>query len=461
MPPDINRRTRISRTMTAVLATTLLVPVLAAVTAARAQADTGSQAAPAGPAVEVCGAGAALVQPGIMVLTCADNGELAENLVWSSWTATSATATGTVDWRACSAACADSKQWDSTAAEVTLTDPVSEPGGQILFTELELNVTGSTPAGFLRQLTFNVSPAAASPATQDPGSAPNSASATPEAASGTLGYAKIEGYWIIAGGPSSVAETAAAITGAESSFEPGIIQPGVDYCGSGGDKAGWGLWQITCGNSVPKYGTDFQVLDPWNNAEAAVSKYDADVAAGDNGFDPWSTYTDGAYESYLENTAADTSVTDPGEYVQVNSTPSGTPSSPAANPGSKYGPTMPSGSTNIDSWKPGSTCSSAGHQFCLWYAPGQGTGGAGWGSSGSVSTISGTFTIGGSSAAGYGQAVRNNAGSMTNATTNCNVTTWYSPGYTGAFNWLSPDEAGNLTSALHNNEASISANNCS
>ena len=124
-------------------------------------------------------------------------------------------------------------------------------------------------------------------------------------------------------------------------------------------------------------------------------------------------------------------------------------------------PDSNSTSTNISSWTPGSTCSNAGHQFCLWYAQGQGTGGAGWGSSGSVSTISGTFTIGGSGAAGYGQAVRNNAASMTNVTTNCNVTTWYSPGYTGAFNWLSPDKGGNLTSNLRNDEASISANNCS
>jgi Peptidase inhibitor family I36 len=134
--------------------------------------------------------------------------------------------------------------------------------------------------------------------------------------------------------------------------------------------------------------------------------------------------------------------------------------------GQAYDPPAPpwqpscGGTTKIDSWVPGSTCSSAGHQFCLWYAQGKGTGGAGWGSSGSVGTISGTFTIGGSSQAGYGQAVRNNAASMTNATSNCNVTVWVSPNYTGAFNWLSPDHGGNLTANLRNNEASISANNC-
>ena len=457
MPPN-----KIRRTLTATLATTLIVPALAAVAATSANAATGTPSAAASPAVEVCGAGSAVERPGSMVLTCADNGELADNLVWSSWTATSATATGTVTWRACAADCAAGTTWDSATASVTLIDPVTEAGNQVLFTKLELNVTGSTPQGFMRQLTFDEAPVSttaisANRAVPAPNTAVNPAQKiTPAAASGTLAYSHIEGFWIDAGGPSSVAETAAAITGAESSFEPGIIQQGVSYCGAGANRAGWGLWQITCGNSVPAYGSNFQILDPWNNAEAAVSKYD-----GAGGFTPWSTYTSGAYENYLENVAADTSLTDPGEYDQAGSTPSGTPSSPAANPGSKYGPAIGSSSTNIDSWKPGSTCSSAGHQFCLWYAQGDGTGGAGWGSSGSVGTISGTFTIGGSGAAGYGQAVRNNAGSMTNATSNCNVTTWYSPNYTGPYNWLSPDEAGNLTSGLHNNEASISANTCS
>ena len=115
--------------------------------------------------------------------------------------------------------------------------------------------------------------------------------------------------------------------------------------------------------------------------------------------------------------------------------------------------------SNINSWVPGSTCSAAGHQFCLWYAQGKGTG-CRLGGSGSIGTITGTFTIGGSGAAGYGQAVRNNAASMTDATTNCNVTVWVSPNYTGDYNWLSHQEGGNLTSNLRNNEASISANNC-
>jgi hypothetical protein len=41
------------------------------------------------------------------------------------------------------------------------------------------------------------------------------------------------------------------------------------------------------------------MLDPWNNAEAAVSLYDS------RGFEPWTTYDDGAYKSDLQNTSPD------------------------------------------------------------------------------------------------------------------------------------------------------------
>lgn len=330
-------RITLRRTITAALSAALLTSALAMSTTSSALADTGSQLAaskPTGPAVAVCGAGAALVRPRSMILTCADNGELAERLDWSSWTRTRATATGTVTWRACSADCARSTHWESTSAQITLTDPTSEPGGRVLFTKLRLHVTGSTPQGFMRNLTFSEGPAPAPAAShaQKPGPRLVQPFSAP---SGILAYAHIEGFWIDAGGPASVSETAAAITGAESSYYPGIIQPAVDYCGSGADRAGWGLWQITCGNSVPGYGTDFQILDPWNNAEAAVSKYN-----GADGFTPWSTYTSGAYKNYLQSISPDTALTDPGQYKQVNSTPSGTPASPAADPGSTYGPAM-------------------------------------------------------------------------------------------------------------------------
>jgi hypothetical protein len=333
------------RSITAALATAFLTCAMATCTATSALADSGSQPAAsqaAGPAVEICGAGPALVRPGSVILTCADHGAIAEHLRWSSWTGTQAIATGIVTWRACSAACAYSRRWDSTTARFTLIDPASGPRGRILFTNLRMHVSGPTPPGFMRNLTFDEAPMPAVPGPAQtrvpaPGQARARPSQSSSAPSGSLSYAKIEGFWVHAGGPSgsdgsyTYAQVAAAITYCESSYEPGVIQPDEPY-----SATGWGLWQITPGNSVPEYGTDFQVLDPWNNAEEAVYKYDA---AG--GFSPWTTYLNGCYAHHLQDTAPDTSVTDPGEYVQINSAPSGTPSSPAADPGSKFGPAMP------------------------------------------------------------------------------------------------------------------------
>ncbi|HLX46781.1 MAG TPA: hypothetical protein VKS82_00440 [Streptosporangiaceae bacterium] len=321
-------------------------------------------AAAASPAaVRDCGTGPALVKPTSMILTCADDGELAGHLVWSSWTPAQATASGTVKWRVCTPDCAQSTTWESTSANFTLTRPVQAKDSRVLFTRMRLQVTGRTPRGFMRDVVFSMAPATASP----PRPGKHLAKLPPPAPSGSLGYGNIEGYWIYAGGPSGSAgsytypQIAAAITGAESSFLPGIIQPGVDYCGPGADRAGWGLWQITCGNSVPQYGTDFQILDPWNNAEEAVYKYDQ---AG--GFSPWSTYTSGAYTAYLQHTGANLDISDPGEYVQINSTPPGTPSSPPPAPGSTYGPPMPNAATAYVFWK--------GQDSNLWQAQGAANG---------------------------------------------------------------------------------------
>lgn len=106
-----------------------------------------------------------------------------------------------------------------------------------------------------------------------------------------LSYSDLEGLWIAAGGPANVANVAAAIAFPESSANPGAIQQGQPY-----STTGWGLWQITPGNSVPSVGTDRQLLDPLTNARAAVIKY---KAAG-NSFTPWTTYTSGAYRAYLQ-----------------------------------------------------------------------------------------------------------------------------------------------------------------
>jgi hypothetical protein len=303
----------------------------AAAAAATSPAGTSALSQSAGPAVEICGQGPAVVRPSRAILTCADHAMIAEHLHWSAWTGTRATATGIVTWRP---GPANSAHWDGATADFTLTHPAREHGHGLLFTRLDMKVTGATPARFLRNVMFSEAPArampAALPASRPAAALPSHTPLAPAAASGTLGYSQIEGYWEIAGGPSGAdAQIAAAITGCESSYLPGIIQLGEPY-----STTGWGLWQITPGNSVPsEFGSDYQLLDPWNNAEAAVWKFNQ---AG--GFSPWTTYVDGCYTNDLQSTGADPLLTDPGEYAQINSAPSGTPSSPAADPGGTFGP---------------------------------------------------------------------------------------------------------------------------
>jgi Lysozyme like domain len=103
-------------------------------------------------------------------------------------------------------------------------------------------------------------------------------------------YSQLEGYWISAGGPAAVAPIAAAIALAESAGS-NVIQQGQPY-----STTGWGLWQITPGNSEPSIGVDNALLDPETNAKAAVAKYEQ---AG-NSFSPWTTYTSGKYEQFLQ-----------------------------------------------------------------------------------------------------------------------------------------------------------------
>jgi hypothetical protein len=77
---------------------------------------------------------------------------------------------------------------------------------------------------------------------------------------------------------------------AESSGE-NVIQQGQPYA-----TTGWGLWQITPGDSEPQVGTDNQLLNPQLNAQAAVDKW---KAAGES-FNPWTTFTSGKYLSFLQ-----------------------------------------------------------------------------------------------------------------------------------------------------------------
>lgn len=313
-----------STMLTAVLAVALAGGGLAVAAGTPANASQ-ARGTSASPSVRDCGLGAAQTRPASMILACADGKLVARRLRWQSWNATQASATATVTWQA------DTTRRDHTSADITLSDPVLQADGETLFTTLAMHVTGPTPAGFKRDLSFDETPSAAAQGT--PGISKAVQGIQPAASSGTLNTAAIGGFWELAGGPSSVASTAEAITGAESSFLPGIIQAGQPY-----STTGWGLWQITPGNSVPAYGEDYQLLDPWNNAEAAVAKFDA---AG--GFSPWTTFDDGDYQQFLGDTATpNTNLADPGQYVPINSAPAGTHNS--STPGSTFGPTIPDGS---------------------------------------------------------------------------------------------------------------------
>lgn len=104
-----------------------------------------------------------------------------------------------------------------------------------------------------------------------------------------LTYAQLEGLWIKAGGPRSVAPIAAAIAEAESGGDANQYNP----TDNGGTQTSWGLWQVSHGDHSPYP----QWNNPLQNAKYAVAKYHG---AGNN-FSPWGTYDSGAYRAFMNN----------------------------------------------------------------------------------------------------------------------------------------------------------------
>jgi Lysozyme like domain len=99
-------------------------------------------------------------------------------------------------------------------------------------------------------------------------------------------YAQLEGLWINAGGSTATAPIAAAIAEAESAGNSGAV----NATDNNGTQTSWGLWQISNGtHSQPAP----NILDPGVNAQQAVAKYQA------SGWQPWGTYTSGAYKAFL------------------------------------------------------------------------------------------------------------------------------------------------------------------
>lgn len=101
-------------------------------------------------------------------------------------------------------------------------------------------------------------------------------------------FAQLEQFAIQGGFPAALAPTMAAIAMAESSGN-NVVQQGQPY-----STTGWGLWQITPGNSVPQFGSDQALLNPVANAQAAHQKWVS------QGLGAWTTYTSGAYKQFMQ-----------------------------------------------------------------------------------------------------------------------------------------------------------------
>lgn len=104
-----------------------------------------------------------------------------------------------------------------------------------------------------------------------------------------LSWDEVAAVALKAGWPPGPAAVATAITEPESGRNATIVQAGQPYA-----TTGWGLWQITPGNSVPQFGIDQQLLNPLNNAKAGHWKWQQ---AG--GFSPWTTFAGGLELQFL------------------------------------------------------------------------------------------------------------------------------------------------------------------
>lgn len=109
-----------------------------------------------------------------------------------------------------------------------------------------------------------------------------------------LTWQQVAAVAIKAGFPPGPAVIATAITMPESGRDATIVQQNQPYA-----TTGWGLWQITPGNSEPQYGIDNQLLDPSRNAGAAYAKW---YVAGS--FRPWTTFVAGLEQPYLPDAEA-------------------------------------------------------------------------------------------------------------------------------------------------------------
>lgn len=104
-----------------------------------------------------------------------------------------------------------------------------------------------------------------------------------------LSWAQVAALAILGGFPPGDAVIAVSVTEPESARIQNNVQQGQPYA-----TTGWGLWQITPGDSVPQFGINNAMLNGENNAKAAHFKW---REAG--GFTPWTTWVNGLNRPYL------------------------------------------------------------------------------------------------------------------------------------------------------------------
>jgi len=88
-------------------------------------------------------------EPSDYILTCADAGSVLEHLVWKSWTARQAVATGVHELNNCTPNCAEGR-FIGYPVVVTLwrSEPVSGQPGQRCFTRITVRYTGPRPPAY-------------------------------------------------------------------------------------------------------------------------------------------------------------------------------------------------------------------------------------------------------------------------------------------------------------------------
>lgn len=77
------------------------------------------------------------IEPAEIVLACADYGTLLEGLHWTSWTAASAMAVGTLVYNDCTPNCAEGHHHHVPATRITLTVPVHGADGQVVWSQIQ------------------------------------------------------------------------------------------------------------------------------------------------------------------------------------------------------------------------------------------------------------------------------------------------------------------------------------